>query len=177
MVSLVSHSALAFLLSPLFYSSFFDTNHILPYIFLHLSLLLATNSFLLLILLSSISSYVLLPVHHDVTRLSQPSTLYLSVHILFLPLAPSFPLSATYFPQFLYFHLLYLLYYSNYIFVFTPNFFYFFYYFYFWSFYYYFLYTTNPIVLDKYLIFIIFIYSYFSVQSPTKSVCLSHLCS
>ena len=42
--SLVSHSTLAFLLVPLFYSLFFGIYHILPHIVLHISLPLATNN-------------------------------------------------------------------------------------------------------------------------------------
>ena len=60
----------------LFYSLFFDTYHIYLCIFLHLSLSLATSSFLSPTLLYSIFFYVLLLVYHGITKLSLPSTSY-----------------------------------------------------------------------------------------------------
>ena len=62
-----------------------NTCHILSYIFLHLSLSLATNNSLLLSLLFSIFIHVQLPVYHGVTGLSLPSMLYSLAHIPFLP--------------------------------------------------------------------------------------------
>jgi len=68
--SLVLYSTLNSPLLPLFYSSFSNIYWTYLYIFLHFLSLLATNNFLLSTLLSFTFLYVLLPVHHNATRLS-----------------------------------------------------------------------------------------------------------
>jgi len=73
-------------------SVLFFIYHNYPNIFLYLSLLLATSSFLLLILLSSIFLYIQLLAHYNVTKLSLLSTLYPLAYISFF-LTPSLLLS------------------------------------------------------------------------------------
>ena len=69
MASLVLYSLSNFLLESLFYSLFFDTNHIYLYTFLYPLLLLATSNSMLPIPLSSIALCVQLLVHYNITRL------------------------------------------------------------------------------------------------------------
>jgi len=127
-----SHSTSTFLLLPLSYSSFFDICHNPPHIFLHLSSLPDTNNSLSLTPLSSISLYVQLLVCYGVTRLSLFSISHLSAHKLFPSSILSLLLSATLLLAIFHFYpcFLHLLYYSNYLFIFTSSFFYFFYYIY-----------------------------------------------
>ena len=89
MVSPVPHSASTSLLLLLSYSLFSDTNRTLPHIFLHLSLLMATNSSSSLTLPSSIALHILLLAYYDVTGLFLTLSSHPLVHIFFLLLAPA----------------------------------------------------------------------------------------
>ena len=66
-----------------------DTYHTSPYIFLCSLLLLATSNSWLLVLSSSTCLYVILPVHHDVTRLFLFLTLHSLAYTLFLFSTPT----------------------------------------------------------------------------------------
>ena len=95
--SLVFHLPLTFLLVLLSYSSFSSINYNYPHTFLHLLLLPATNNFLLPTPLSFITLYILLPVYHDVSRLSLLTTSYPLAYKFFLLSIPTFLLSITHY--------------------------------------------------------------------------------
>ena len=126
MAFLVLHSTSTSLQIFLFYFLFFDTYCILSYIVLHFLSLLITNNSLLPTLLSSTFSmlsywYIMMQLDYFYPQFFILWHIYLSFFqyqiFFFLPFLPF---------QYLHFHSLHLLYYSNYFLILTLSYFYFF---------------------------------------------------